>query len=55
MWLFAGMIKILGKELSACTALAELVVNPGLSLRGKLTPYMFQTVADQDEISLPII
>ena len=53
--LFAGMIKIIGKEFSVCTAQAELVVNPRLGLRGELAPYMFPAVTDQEEIGFPII
>ena len=53
--LFAGMIKIIGKEFSACTAQAELVVNQRLGLRGELAPYMFPAVTDQEEIGFPIV
>ncbi len=52
---FAGMIKIIGKEFSVCTAQAELVVNPRLGLRGELAPYMLPTITDQEEIGFPIV
>ncbi len=51
--LFAGMIKIIGKEFSVCTAQAELVVNPRLGLRGELAPYMLPPIPAQEEIGVP--